>query len=97
MLQYSLEWFIHLFESAITKAAAAVTAAVAAGGTPVPFEERLAKLNETFTHLLYSNICRSLFEKDKLLFGFLLTIKVRQYSSTCIRTDTVLNRGDCIV
>ena len=74
-LQYSLEWFIHLFESAITKAAAAVTALNLAA--PMPFEERLGRLNECFTHLLYSNICRSLFEKDKLLFGFLLTIKVR--------------------
>lgn len=66
-LQYSLEWFINLFEVAIDKATKAHV-----------LEDRLRNLSECFTVLLYTNVCRSLFEKHKLLFSFLLSIKIMQ-------------------
>ena len=39
-------------------------------------EERIVHINEYFTFSLYSNVCRSLFEKHKLLFSFLLCVRI---------------------
>lgn len=39
-------------------------------------ENRIANINEFFTFSLYSNVCRSLFEKHKLMFAFLLCARI---------------------
>ena len=39
-------------------------------------QKRITNINEYFTFSLYCNVCRSLFEKHKLLFAFLLTVRI---------------------
>mmetsp|Transcript_32147 Transcript_32147/g.112954 ORF Transcript_32147/g.112954 Transcript_32147/m.112954 type:complete len:1992 (+) Transcript_32147:926-6901(+) len=65
MYQYALPWFKSLFAAGVRKAPNAANMAT-----------RLENLNDFFTHYVYTNVCRALFEKHKLLFSFLLTAKM---------------------
>ncbi|XP_072798825.1 dynein axonemal heavy chain 3 isoform X1 [Vicugna pacos] len=65
MYQYSLTWFINLYVHSL-----------AHSKKSEELELRIDYIIEHFTLSIYNNVCRSLFEKDKLLFSLLLMIGI---------------------
>lgn len=67
MYQYSLEWFVGIFERAVEKAPKGRG------------NKRMTSLNEEFLKQLHANVCRSLFQKDLLLFIFRVTVQLLKH------------------
>merc|ERR1719161_737353 len=67
MYQFSLDWFILQFASAIERAEKGDSR-----------DERFENLFDSFISLLYDLVCMSLFAAHKLLYSLLLTFKVQE-------------------
>ncbi|XP_072203968.1 dynein axonemal heavy chain 1 [Excalfactoria chinensis] len=65
MYQYSLEWFLNIFLRGISNSERADTV-----------KDRIVNINNYVTFSLYSSVCRSLFEKHKLMFAFLVCSQI---------------------
>ena len=81
MYQYSLAWFISLFIRGIEEADKPEEMEDEEARAALPaddVEARIVILNEYFTYSLYNNICRSLFERHKLMFSLLLCVAIMQ-------------------
>ncbi|XP_071611851.1 dynein axonemal heavy chain 1 [Heliangelus exortis] len=65
MYQYSLEWFLNIFLMGISNSEKADD-----------LMDRITNINNYITFSLYSNVCRSLFEKHKLMFAFLVCVRI---------------------
>lgn len=86
MYQFSLNWFINLYESVynIRNELQFVFLTI----FPILFKSienseksdliniRIRNLNSFFTYSIYKNVSQSLLEKDKLLFSFILCISI---------------------
>lgn len=65
MYQFSLNWYIALYINSIENANKSKT-----------LDKRIKFLIDAVTLNLYNNVCRSIFEKDKLLYSFVLSTKI---------------------
>ena len=65
MYNYSLEFFVKLFNQRLEKSEA-----------NDDVDQRISILIEDLTISFYEKICRGLFEKDKLLYSFLITVTI---------------------
>lgn len=71
MYEYSLAWYTRLFSRSLEEAASSDN-----------LEERLRFLMAQNASAVYRNVCRSLYERHKLLFSFLLCTNILQREGT---------------
>ena len=101
MYQFSLAWFVALYQRTIAEAEAGNPEFVIEEGDPDDpdsrktraatdeevITDRMAKLEEHFLYSLYCNACRCLFERDKLLFSLNLCMRLKENAGTMDATE----------
>ncbi|TPP51272.1 Dynein heavy chain and region D6 of dynein motor family protein [Leishmania donovani] len=70
MYQFALDSYIQLFQTSIRRSSEKIVSH--------EMEERIKTLNEWHTAAVYTNTCRGLFERHKLLFAFHMTMRILQ-------------------
>lgn len=65
MYQFSLNYFTRLFNTIIETSRKSED-----------IEERIRILNEAITEIIFMNVCRGLFNVNKLIFSFLITVQI---------------------
>ncbi|XP_063845652.1 dynein axonemal heavy chain 7-like isoform X5 [Scylla paramamosain] len=76
MYQFSLNWFVNLFSNSIDNSEKA---------SELP--DRLSALRNHFTLSLYNNVCTGLFEKDKLVFSFLVCVNLQRSENKIVDAE----------
>lgn len=77
MYQYSLKWYAMIFQRSLEQSESGDKST------------RIGNILKEFTSQLYNSVCQSLFEKDKLLFSYLMCMKVMDERG---ETEPVENR-----
>ena len=69
-------WLTHLEPRAVSRFIDLFVRAIANSEADTDLQKRMDNLNTYFQYFLYRNVCRSLFEKDKLCFSLLLCVSL---------------------
>jgi dynein heavy chain len=75
MYQYSLQFFVKLFNNAMDRAPPSEDVA-----------ERVKLMIQCITQDVYTQVCRGLFEKDKKLFSFIIAVQIMRLELLTIST-----------
>ncbi|KAK2953633.1 putative Dynein axonemal heavy chain 6 [Blattamonas nauphoetae] len=87
MYQYSLRYFQSIFKLALTQTEQKPT-----------LEERLNSLIENLTEMVSSNVCRGLFERHRIIFSLLMTMRIKVRDGTIKQSelDVLLKSPDVL-
>lgn len=67
MYQFSLKWFIDIFKEELEESS---------DTSKMSDQDRLLDIIKNFTNRFFYKVCQSIFEKDKLLFTFMLAFRI---------------------